>query len=240
MKKLKIIFVCCALFNYAQFALAQQTYSKVNIELSDAYEMDRLAGLDFDVDHPEFDKQGNVSRYLTSEEVDKLRYNGFKFTTIISDFREYYREMLLEDAPNVAQMTRSSMVADGFDLGSMGGFYTFAEFEAKLDEMKTNYPNLVTTKSSIGTSVEGRPIWMVKISDNPNIDEPEPVAYFDGVHHAREPLAMAMQAWKLDHFQLFLARRNRHPRLFQLSNNCQLIKYSLLGDSTDPTDSTVT
>ena len=192
MKKLNIFLICCGLLlAYVPCSTAQKTHSKVSIELADTYELDRLAGLDFDVDHPEFDKQGNVSLYLTSEEVTKLRDNGFNFNITIPDFREFYAQMLLDDAPKVAQMTRSSRVADGFDLGSMGGFYTFSEMEAKLDEMKANYPNLVTTKASIGTSVEGRPIWMVKISDNPNINEPEPSAYFDGVHHAREPLAMA-------------------------------------------------
>ena len=206
MKNLKNIFIFCALaFAGIPFMMAQETYSKVSIELSDIYEMERLAGLELDIDHPEFDKQGNVSLYLTSEELSKLSYNGFNFTTVIPDYRAYYQEMLLQDAPNVAQMTRSSRVADGFDLGSMGGFYTFSEMEAKLDEMKTNYPNLITTKSSIGTSVEGRPIWMVKISDNPNVDEPEPVAYFDGVHHAREPLAMAATVnymfWLLENYE---------------------------------------
>ena len=186
------------------YTLAQETYSKVSIALDDPYEMDRLAGLELDIDHPEFDKEGNVILYLTSEEVAKLRYHNFNFTTLILDYRAYYQDMLIQDAPKVAQMTRSSRVADGFDLGSMGGFYTFSEMEAKLDEMKANYPNLVTTKTSIGTSVEGRPIWMVKISDNPNIDEPEPVAYFDGVHHAREPLAMAATVnymfWLLENY----------------------------------------
>ncbi|MCW5519467.1 T9SS type A sorting domain-containing protein [Aureitalea sp. L0-47] len=192
MKKLNIFFVSCVLFlGTTVITLAQETYSKVSIEITDMHELDRLSGLDLDVDHPEFDKQGNVSLYLTSEEVARLQFNGFQYEILIPDFRTYYQQMLLDDAAQQSQMTRSEFVADGFDLGSMGGFYTFAEMEAKLDEMKANYPNLVTTKSSIGTSVEGRPIWMVKISDNPNVDEAEPVAYFDGVHHAREPLAMA-------------------------------------------------
>ncbi|KAA3621028.1 MAG: hypothetical protein DWP94_11270, partial [Flavobacterium sp.] len=172
--------------------IAQEpTFSKVKVFFEDNNMLERLAGLNFDVDHPEFEDKQSISLYLTENEIDRLRANGFQYEITIPDYNAYYLEMLANDLENQQQMTRSSNVADGFDLGSMGGFYTFAEVEAKLDEMKQNYPNLITTKTSIGTSIEGRPIWMVKISDNPNINEPEPAAYFDALHHAREPLSMA-------------------------------------------------
>ena len=180
-------------------------YSKVKVILEDASEVGRLAGLDFDLDHPEFEGEDSILLYVTQEEITRLRYHNFELEIVIPDFSEYYDQMLRDDALNIQNMTRSAFVADGFDLGSMGGFYTFAEMVAKLDEMKTNYPDLITAKSSIGTSVEGRAIWMVKISDNPDIDEEEPAAYFDGVHHAREPLAMATTInymfWLLENYE---------------------------------------
>ena len=52
----------------------------------------------------------------------------------------------------------------------MGGFYTFDEVVAQLDTMRFSYPNLITAKDSIGSSIEGRTIWAVKISDNPDIE----------------------------------------------------------------------
>ncbi len=61
-----------------------------------------------------------------------------------------------------------------FGYGSMGGYYTLAEVNAQLDTMRAQYPNLITAKQSIGTTVEGRPIYMVKISDNPDVNENEP------------------------------------------------------------------
>ena len=57
------------------------------------------------------------------------------------------------------------------------------------------YPNLITQKFSIGTSVEGRTIWAVKISDNPNVNEDEPKVGFDALVHAREPQSMATQMY---------------------------------------------
>ncbi|MFH2001508.1 MAG: hypothetical protein ABIK28_17630, partial [Planctomycetota bacterium] len=51
------------------------------------------------------------------------------------------------------------------DLGSMGGYYTFAEVCARLDAYRATFPNLITQKISIGKSRENRDLWAVKISD---------------------------------------------------------------------------
>ncbi len=78
----------------------------------------------------------------------------------------------------------------GFKFGSMGGYYIFDEIVADLDTMFQLYPNLITEKYSIGTSHEGRTIWAVKISDNPNINEDEPAVGFDALdymHVSRNP-----------------------------------------------------
>ena len=48
----------------------------------------------------------------------------------------------------------------------------------------------VAPKVSIGTSHEGRTLWMWKVSDNPHVDEAEPEVRFDALHHAREPEGM--------------------------------------------------
>ena len=71
----------------------------------------------------------------------------------------------------------------------MGGYYTFAEIEEHLDELFTDYPELITEKVSLGQTLEGRDIWMVKVSDNPEVDEVEPEILYTGLHHAREPMS---------------------------------------------------
>lgn len=74
--------------------------------------------------------------------------------------------------------------------GSMGGFRTWAEILQEMDRLAATYPNLVSPRFSIGTSIEGRPIWAMRLSDNPTVSEPgEPVAWFDALHHAREPMS---------------------------------------------------
>ena len=71
----------------------------------------------------------------------------------------------------------------------MGGYYTFQEIEDHLDELSNDYPYIFTEKISIGTSLEGRNIWAIKVSDNPNIEEDEPEVLYTGLHHAREPMS---------------------------------------------------
>ena len=200
----KIIF-CFILFFGFNFANAQETvYSQVLVKVENTNEIQRLVDLDFDIDHYKGVGQNSISFYVTSEEIQKLRTYGFSFDVTIPNFTEYYMQQRVLDEANMKNLKKAENTANGFDLGSMGGFYTFEEVETKLDEMKTDYPNLITSKTSIGTSVEGRPIWMVKISDNPEINEGEPAAYFDGLHHAREPLSMATNInfmfWLLENY----------------------------------------
>lgn len=59
------------------------------------------------------------------------------------------------------------------------------EIEDFLKEMNQTYPE-ISKMISIGNSVEGRNIWAIKISDNPELDEVEPVILFNSMHHARE------------------------------------------------------
>ena len=197
----------------------QQVYSKVKVYYDTAVEIERLASLGFDIDHPEIGKDNSIGFFVNEDELRQLEYQQFDYEIVIPDYRAFYATMVENDQPKLLNMTRSNNVADGFGLGSMGGFYTLAEVEAKLDEMLLNYPNLVTPKTNIGNSLEGRPIWMVKISDNPNIDEPEPAAYFDGLHHAREPLSMATN---INYMFWLLENYDTDPAVQFLVNNREL------------------
>jgi carboxypeptidase T len=105
------------------------------------------------------------------DQVKELEALGFKVEIMIPDMEEYY----------------SARLAGNRDYGL---FFTYTEMVAELDALHAQYPNLTTAKYSIGTSIEGRTLWAMKVSDNPNIDEGEPEVGFDGVHHAREPITV--------------------------------------------------
>lgn len=60
------------------------------------------------------------------------------------------------------------------------------EIETIVKNFADNYPHL-TKRISMGKSLEGRDIWAIKISDNPEVNEnEEPPVLFNSMHHARE------------------------------------------------------
>ncbi|TET33711.1 MAG: PKD domain-containing protein [Planctomycetota bacterium] len=64
-------------------------------------------------------------------------------------------------------------------------YRNYSESRGIFEQLADDYPNLMTFYT-IGYSVEGREIHVVKISDNVFTDEDEPVVHFDAQHHARE------------------------------------------------------
>ncbi|NIV14191.1 MAG: peptidase M14, partial [Aliifodinibius sp.] len=96
------------------------------------------------------------------------------YQIIIDDMSAYYKENIHiyeEEQRILEREMRNAYNIRGFEFGSMGGYYTYSEVVTELDSMRLIYPNLVSAKQSIGLSLEGRDIWMAKISDNPDVDE---------------------------------------------------------------------
>lgn len=127
-------------------------------------------------DHDRAD-DGWIRVHADADEQARLTRAGFALRVVQPDLARFYAERAA---------AASSL---GAGPGSMGGFRTLAEIGAELDRLHAVYPSIVSAKYSIGTSIQNRPIWAVRLSDNPSVDEPgEPVAWFDALHHAREPM----------------------------------------------------
>jgi len=69
-------------------------------------------------------------------------------------------------------------------------YHSLDEIAATLDRLHAARPDLFGPPLVIGWSWEGRPLWAVKVSDHPEIDEDEPEVLFDALHHGREPVGM--------------------------------------------------
>jgi hypothetical protein len=66
-----------------------------------------------------------------------------------------------------------------------GLYHTYPEAIAAMDALMAAHPTIMS-KRSIGTTIEGRPIWVYMISDNTGIHEDEPQIFFNAYIHARE------------------------------------------------------
>ena len=72
-----------------------------------------------------------------------------------------------------------------------GGYTTYPELGARLSALRASAPSIVSV-SNYGTSVQGRTLPLIKISDNVGVDEAEPEVLFTCAQHAREHLTVEM------------------------------------------------
>ena len=80
---------------------------------------------------------------------------------------------------------------------SDGGYHTYQEWVDESAAVVAAHPSLVT-RTQIGTSYEGRPIWALKVSDNAATDEAEPEILFTHNQHGREHLTVEMAMYLLN------------------------------------------
>ncbi|MBE0570766.1 MAG: immune inhibitor A [Ignavibacteriaceae bacterium] len=175
-----------------------QDYKKIKLSLNNEFELQKASSIALDFEEAVIDKAGGIQIFVNEDEFQAISASGLNYEILIDDWFAYYNSLPIpsEAEKEIIKLeSQRDFGVTGFGFGSMGGYYTLAEIEADLDEMFQLYPNLITQKFSIGTSVEGRTIWAVKISDNPNISENEPAVGFDALVHAREPQSMATQMY---------------------------------------------
>lgn len=155
---------------------------------------------------------------LSGWELNKMLNNGYSFEILIEDMATFYEQRYLNE---ISMMSKSEILAASgaplnFNLGSMGGFKTFAEAVASLDQMRSLYPQFVKEKESLGKSIENRDIWVVWLGTD--WDENKPKALYTSLTHAREPNSMMAVIyymwWLLENYETNETARfildNRH------------------------------
>jgi carboxypeptidase T len=175
------------------FTLFSQTTKQVKIYL-DADGISSLHRSGLFIDDFSINKDNSITAFLTENEFLTLKQSSIRYEILIEDFQAYYESLpKLNDAEKQAVQEQSIQEygVSGFTFGSMGGFYTYNEIIRDLDSMYARYPHIITQKQVIGLTHEGREIYGLKISDNPNVFENEPASAFDALIHAREPQSMA-------------------------------------------------
>lgn len=132
--------------------------------------------------------EGGIQLFVTQAELARLRGMGLGVTVLDADASRTYAVR----AQREAARDQLSEGANGsrFHLGSMGGFLTLAEVEAELDSMRRAFPSLISYREAIGVTAENRTLWSVRITRNPDVEEPEPRILYTALHHAREPQGM--------------------------------------------------
>lgn len=204
-----VLLVCSFLLSTVLFAQElQEKYQKAKISYSGPNSVNTLESLGLAIDHGIHKKGHFVISDFSVSEIQKARAAGFQVEILIEDSKEFFLQQNRNPAPlsnpSCAQGGDDYETPANFNLGSMGGFFTYQEMLDELDQMRALYPNLISAKENISNFLtEGQPdnavspaiggngIKWVKISDNPDTAEGEPQILYSAIHHAREPMSLS-------------------------------------------------
>jgi len=236
---MKKLFSLLLLFVFSFVTYAQQTkYSRAKIYLDGKEKtLKNLSQLGLAVDHGENKKNVYFISDFSEHEINIAKEHGYTVDIIIDDVAKHYAEQnkpepvkKKEDADgssnNRSSNCNSSLSSNiitptNFQLGSMGGYFTYSEMLVILDSMTSKFPNLITAKQPIGSfnSIEGRPIYFLKISDNPNVNENEPQIIYTALTHAREPASLSQMIF---YMYYLLENYATNPEIHALIDNTEL------------------
>lgn len=198
----KTLLLFCFLLSAFWNGAAAQKYSRVKIH-ADSKGLAELAAAGVCIDHGDVKRNTYYTSDFSAKEIGIIKQMGYQHEILIDDVKQFYKDQ--NDPKSEKYVPVPVPLSHGcngaavyptpsnFSLGSMGGYFTYAEIMNKLDSMAILFPSLVKAKAPISATntFEGRPIYWMKISDNPSVDENEPEMLYSAVHHAREPASVS-------------------------------------------------
>jgi hypothetical protein len=192
-----LLIIC---FLASTFAFSQEKYSRVKIFGTDD-QLYLLGDLGLAIDHGEHKQNTYFISDFSATEIEKIKNNGFSYEILRDDVSAYYVLQNLEGTKNGYKSscgggsgdTYDPITPSNFQLGTMGGYYKYQEYLDELDSMRSKYPSLISIKEPIDsyTTIDGNPIYWMRISDNPDTDEAEEEVLYTSIHHAREPASLS-------------------------------------------------
>ena len=166
----------------------------VEIRLGSPGELPELERLDLDIDRV---RGGVITAYVDDAQLLDLREAGFA----------------VEPIPNQARRAWASGERDGRE-----AYHTYATLTTELQQIAAAHPGIAEL-ISIGQSVQGREIWVMKISDHVGLDEPEPESKFTSTIHGDEPVGMEMCVYLI---RLLVDRYGSDPGLTALVDDLEI------------------
>ena len=205
---------------------AQGRYSRVKLFASQD-QLKEMAAKGLQIDHGVFKAGVYVICELSENELRIADQSGIRYEVMIEDMTEFYRERNEPFMPKLDEVKRMEYelsrdwpVPEGFELGTCGGFLTIDQAMEHLDNMAEQYPELISPRSVLNYETHnGRNLYWVRLSDNPNTNENEPEILYSGMHHAREPIGMQLLIY---YMYYLLENYDSDPDVQYIVNNFEL------------------
>lgn len=157
-------------------------HSVVRVQTSTPAELDQVLGLTDDV-WSESIGVGELDLRVSPQQRALLQATGLRIDTLISDLGPLLAPQQLPQAPRAGPP-----------------FEAYADLPglvAYMDSLAALRPDLASV-SSIGTSIEGRPIHMIHVHA-PGAPSNRPTVFYNGCHHAREWVTPAVPLYCADY-----------------------------------------
>lgn len=194
MRPLLTLLLAFAVFYFSNAQTAgPDVYSEVKIPFQHPALAEAIATGGIAFEHFHWVDEAHIALTLNQQEISLLHELNVPCEVLVPDLAEAFARQQEAAAPLRGNMDCN---LTHFDWGSMDGYHTLADIEGHLNTMQAEFPGLVSVIEA-GQSLEGRPIWAVKISDNVADDESaqEAAVYFDALIHAREPMSLESMLW---------------------------------------------
>jgi len=129
----------------------------------------------------------------------------------------YQMEVLIEDVSQHNAQTDGK----GYSL-----YHTYDELATEMQQLATDHPDIVSF-NVLGTSLQGRDMMALKVSDNVTQDEPEERAIvFFGNSHAREPMTVEIPFYAMK--WLAEAYDSSDPTAVEIVNNLEIWAFPMM------------
>jgi hypothetical protein len=137
-------------------------------------DLNRLADLNLDIVNV---RSGVATIYATRAELDFVARTGFMYSVV-----------------GVERPGKAARLEGGTALGAYHSYDTLTQ---ALEDYAASYPDICRLYS-IGQSVQGRELWVLFISDNPDAEEDEPEFKYTSTMHGNEPLGTELCLYLID------------------------------------------
>jgi hypothetical protein len=200
--------ILLAIFTLPVFSNPNPKYSRVKVFASTPEHYKTLMELGVALESKERKPGHYFIGEFSENEVNLIQESGIESEILIDDLTAFYVKrnegidiQLLNREMKTAKRDFNGIVTPAnFSLGTFGGYHNYAELLEELDEMRTLFPNLISVKAPVGltSTIEGRPVYWVRISNNPDVNQEKTKVLYTALTHAREPAGlqqMLFQMW---------------------------------------------
>ncbi len=167
---------------------------------------------------------------FSESEIESIEEAGFEYEILIEDMSRYYEERnegldpdsIMRSWRDDDRVHRRYETPENFKLGSMGGFHTYSELLDELDEMVDLFPHLIKERQPISetiNSIEGRPVYWTRISNDPGNLQDKPRVLYTALMHAREPASMQQMLFQMWYL---LENYDSDPEIKYLVDNMEM------------------